>query len=35
MDCDMQHPPKIIQEMIQKYEMGNDIVYARVIDREV
>lgn len=35
MDCDMQHPPGIILEMISKYEKGNDIVYARVLDRDV
>ena len=35
MDCDMQHPPKVILKMLKKYEEWNDIVYARVLDRNV
>lgn len=35
MDADMQHPPSVIPEMIKKYEDGNNIVYARVLDRDV
>lgn len=29
MDCDMQHPPALIPEMIKKWEEGFDIVYTR------
>ncbi len=29
MDCDLQDPPEIIDEMIKKWENGFDIVYAR------
>ena len=29
MDADMQDPPSIIREMIEKWENGNEIVYAR------
>lgn len=29
MDCDLQDPPEIIQEMYQKWKSGFDIVYAR------
>lgn len=29
MDCDLQDPPYIIPEMIEKWKEGNDIVYAR------
>ncbi|MBS9775213.1 glycosyltransferase family 2 protein [Candidatus Gracilibacteria bacterium] len=36
MDGDGQHPPKVAIEMIEKQEKDNlDIVYARVLDREV
>ena len=28
MDADLQDPPELIEEMIEKYKMGNDIVYA-------
>ncbi|MBX7066628.1 MAG: glycosyltransferase family 2 protein [Parachlamydiales bacterium] len=34
MDADMQDPPKLILEMIQKWEEGSKIVYARRIDRK-
>ncbi len=29
MDCDMQHPPALIPEMIQKWLEGYDVVYTR------
>jgi dolichol-phosphate mannosyltransferase len=29
MDCDLQHPPELIREMIEKWEEGYDIVYTR------
>jgi len=29
MDCDLQDPPEIILQMIEKWKAGNDIVYAR------
>jgi polyisoprenyl-phosphate glycosyltransferase len=29
MDCDLQDPPEIIPEMIQQWENGYDVVYAR------
>jgi len=29
MDCDLQDPPDMIPEMIEKWQEGNDIVYAR------
>ena len=28
MDCDLQHPPEIIKEMLSKYREGNDVVYT-------
>ena len=28
LDADLQDPPELIEEMIAKYRMGNDIVYA-------
>lgn len=34
MDADMQDPPKLILEMIHKWEEGAKIVYARRIDRK-
>ncbi|HIA36980.1 MAG TPA: glycosyltransferase, partial [Flavobacteriales bacterium] len=34
MDCDLQDPPEILPKMIQKWEAGNDIVYARRTHRE-
>ena len=33
MDADLQHPPKVIPEMIAKWEAGYDDVYARRINR--
>lgn len=29
MDCDLQDPPELIDQMIEKWKAGNDIVYAR------
>ncbi len=29
MDCDLQDPPEVILQMIEKWKAGNDIVYAR------
>jgi len=29
MDCDFQHPPQLIPEMVRKWEDGNKIVYGR------
>lgn len=29
LDCDLQDPPEIIPEMIEKWEQGNNVVYAR------
>lgn len=29
LDCDLQDPPEIILEMVKKWQLGNDIVYAR------
>ncbi len=34
MDGDLQHPPKVIPELIQKYEEGYDIVNTKRIDDE-
>ncbi|MGB7978223.1 MAG: glycosyltransferase family 2 protein [Chlamydiales bacterium] len=34
MDADMQDPPKLIFEMIKKWEAGSQIVYARRVDRK-
>jgi dolichol-phosphate mannosyltransferase len=33
LDCDLQDPPEIIEKMIAKWKQGNDIVYARRINR--
>lgn len=33
MDADLQHPPQVIPEMIEKWEAGYDDVYARRITR--
>lgn len=33
MDADLQHPPQVIPEMIEKWETGYDDVYARRITR--
>lgn len=29
MDCDLQDPPELIPQLIEKWQAGNDIVYAR------
>ncbi len=29
LDCDLQDPPEIIEKMIEKWQKGNEIVYAR------
>jgi dolichol-phosphate mannosyltransferase len=29
LDCDLQDPPELIKEMIDKWKMNFDIVYAR------
>jgi glycosyltransferase involved in cell wall biosynthesis len=34
MDADLQDPPELIHEMLEKYRQGYDVVYARRIDRE-
>ena len=34
MDADMQHPPHIIPKMIEKWNQGAHIVYAKRINRE-
>jgi len=33
MDSDLQHPPYLIESMIQQWEKGSKIVYARRLDR--
>lgn len=36
MDCDLQHPPELIPEMVSAWEQGNDIVYTiRTYPREI
>jgi dolichol-phosphate mannosyltransferase len=32
MDCDLQHPPYLIKELLKNYELGNDIVRTHRID---
>ncbi|MDR1980245.1 MAG: glycosyltransferase family 2 protein [Tannerellaceae bacterium] len=32
MDCDMQHPPCLINEMLAKWEEGYDVVYTRRLE---
>lgn len=29
MDCDLQHPPEVVKELITKWEQGYDVVYTR------
>lgn len=29
MDCDMQHPPEVVKNLIEKWEEGFDVVYTR------
>jgi len=33
MDCDMQDPPEVVGQMIEKWKLGAEIVYARRINR--
>ena len=33
-DCDLQDPPEMIEELIEKWEKGNDLVYGKVNSRE-
>ncbi len=33
MDADLQHPPKIVKDMVEKWEQGYDDVYAKRITR--
>jgi len=32
MDCDLQHPPRLINELLRKYELGYDIVRTNRVD---
>jgi glycosyltransferase involved in cell wall biosynthesis len=34
MDADLQDPPELIREMVQRYEDGYDIVYGQRVERE-
>jgi glycosyltransferase involved in cell wall biosynthesis len=34
MDCDLQDPPEVIEQMIEKWKEGHDIVYARRKNRQ-
>jgi dolichol-phosphate mannosyltransferase len=34
MDCDLQHPPSLINELLNKYEQGYDIVRTKRIENE-
>lgn len=34
MDCDMQHPPHLLNSLIEKWEEGYDIVYTRRIENQ-
>lgn len=29
MDCDLQHPPEVVRQLLQKWEQGFDVVYTR------
>jgi polyisoprenyl-phosphate glycosyltransferase len=36
MDCDMQHPPRLIPELLQRFEQGYDVVQAiRIYDANI
>lgn len=35
MDADLQHPPELIPIMLQKYEKGKNIVYARPVQKNL
>ena len=32
MDCDLQHPPRLINELLRNYELGYDIVRTNRVD---
>lgn len=32
MDCDLQHPPEVVLDLVAKWEAGFDVVYTRRID---
>jgi dolichol-phosphate mannosyltransferase len=32
MDCDLQHPPEVVRQLISKWEEGYDVVYTRRLD---
>ena len=34
MDADLQDPPEVIEQLIAKWQEGNDIVYARRLSRD-
>jgi dolichol-phosphate mannosyltransferase len=34
LDADMQHPPQLILEMLKKWEIGAQVVYARKVNRK-
>ena len=34
MDADLQDPPEVVERMIEKWEEGNDVVYARRLSRD-
>ena len=34
MDCDLQHPPNLIKELLTQYEQGYDIVRTNRVDNE-
>jgi glycosyltransferase involved in cell wall biosynthesis len=34
MDADLQHPPEVLTQFVQRWREGNDIVYAQRIDRK-
>ena len=36
MDCDLQHPPHVIPQLLEKFEEGNDVVHTiRTYDRSI
>src|SRR5438876_734453 len=36
MDCDMQHPPLLIPELLERFEQGDDVVQAiRIYDADI
>lgn len=34
MDADLQDPPEVVEQMIEKWQEGNDVVYARRLSRD-